>query len=106
MKRQGGPGRLETYLAEAPPPEQLGLVRILRGHANSIVRLAWSPDGTRIGAVAGDAMLIWDGRTGALSSTMTPEKESTLRDFSWAPDGSRIAMCSDNRLTIIDSQTA
>src|SRR2546427_7204491 len=56
-----------------------------------IRRLAWSPDGTRLVAGAGDGHLyVWDVQGGRLLQRLAGH-QGAIMSVAWSPDGTRLA---------------
>ena len=64
---------------------------IYRGHSDSVMTLAWSPDGSRIASGSIDkTMQIWEVSSGRLLRTYSGHSNAVWT-LAWSPDGSRIA---------------
>jgi len=88
-------------VGESPVPG-LTLRRVLRGHTGFIGRIAWSPDGNRLGSSdQGGTLFIWDPKSGKIIQSIEHKSEV---DFSWAPDGNSIVACTKNSLSVFDLQ--
>src|SRR4051812_47815689 len=84
-----------TEIGGSPVPV-LTLRHVLRGHTDTINRIAWSPDGSYLASPSTDNTIrIWDARSGACVRTL---KEHTGKVYSvaWSPNGQRLASGSDD----------
>ena len=73
----------------------------LAGHDNSINRLAFSPDGSRLASTSADMTAkVWDTVTGELLQTMTGHEKSLL-SLAYSPDGSTIATTGEDYMAIV-----
>ena len=64
---------------------------ILKGHTDSVLSLAWSPDGRRLasGGRTGDSTIrIWES-DGTLRHVLKGHTDSVL-SLAWSPDGQRL----------------
>lgn len=93
-------------VGESPVPG-LTLRRILRGHTDCIHRIAWSPDGSRLGSASVDGtILIWDsGNANELIQIESGADHETDFSWSWNPDGERIAACTKTGLVVCEAST-
>ena len=96
-------GRCWVYLIALPGGDVL---RVLKGHTNSINTLAFSPDGKRLASASGDKTArVWDVNTGENTLTLRGHTES-VRGAAWSPDGGRLATASnDNTARIWSAET-
>ncbi|MCL2710429.1 MAG: serine/threonine protein kinase [Planctomycetaceae bacterium] len=86
----------EMETLSSPPPKPLEpLVPVvvdlieLRGHADAIDRLSFSPDGTKIVTTSFDSTArIWDAESGTLLQTL--EHSDRVYSANFSPDGTRI----------------
>src|SRR5262249_41140610 len=100
--RDGSMERVEPLLDDAPKAlrgwEWHYLKRLcqadlltLRGLRSGIFTVAFSPDGTRLAAAGGDAMVwLWDLRTGEKIRTFAGHGD-VIRGVAFSPDGARLA---------------
>ena len=78
----------------------------LRGHANMIDCLAFSPDGKFIVSVADDEAYVWDVNTRKATQILHSEpKEDWFRSAAWSPDGSFVVTGSISGATVWDPRT-
>src|SRR5437868_9946691 len=79
-----------TEIGGSPVPG-LTLRQVLRGHTDTITRIAWSPDGSYLASPSRDKTIqIWDARTGACVHTLQGHTE-VVWSVAWSPDGHRLA---------------
>jgi small GTP-binding protein len=82
-----------TEIGGSPVPG-LTLRQVLRGHANQINRIAWSPDGTYLASPSSDKTIrIWDAGSGACLHTLQGHT-NLIWGVAWSPDGQRLASAS------------
>ena len=81
------------------------LIHTLRGHGNSVLCVAYSPDGSRIvtGSTDGYA-IIWDAATGSLLRKL-PALGGFVCTASFSPDGTRIVTASGDASRVWDAGT-
>ncbi len=92
-------------IGDSPIPG-LTLKRILRGHTNTINRIAWSPDGSLLASPSGDGRIrIWDVAQGECIAVL--EKHfNMVKSVAWSPNGHRLASGSaDATIRIWDTQS-
>jgi len=79
---------------------------VLSGHGDSVRRVAYSPDGTRIVTASYDKTArIWDARTGAQLAVLSGH-EDRVYSAAYSPDGTRIVTASGDRTARIwDART-
>jgi WD40 repeat protein len=87
-------------------PDGVGLQHILRDSANTVLRIAFSPDGKIIASASGDsAIRLWDTQTGELLKTLTGHTESLL-SVAYSPDGQTLASTGyDKTIRLWDAHT-
>lgn len=78
----------------------------IQGHANNIVELYFSPDGTRLATGSGDCTVrFWDVWTATPKFTCKGHKH-WVQCIAWAPDGKSLASGSqDNEIRVWDPET-
>lgn len=86
------------------PVQGLTLKRILHGHAGTINRIAWSPDGRFLASPSWDKTIrVWDVASGECVIVLEGHKE-VVWSVEWSPDGRRLASGSgDNTIHIWDT---
>ncbi|HXF41542.1 MAG TPA: TIR domain-containing protein [Blastocatellia bacterium] len=85
-----------TEIGGSPVPG-LTLRHVLRGHTDSIGRIAWSPDGAYLASPSGDKTIrIWDERSGAMAHTLQGHTRE-VNSVAWSPDSERLASASNDR---------
>ena len=62
---------------------------VLRGHEQSVVSAAFSPDGTRIITASGDTARLWDAASGKELAVLRGHEQSVV-SAAFSPDGMRI----------------
>lgn len=90
---------------DLPPPRGFKLTRTLGGDAKGIFRIAWSPDGQRLAAAAGDPWLtVWEVEDGRIIYHDSSRHQSRSGfDVAWSPDSSSLANGSDGRVVVWDT---
>ena len=84
-----------TEIGGSPVPG-LTLRHVLRGHTDTITRIAWSPDGAYLASPSKDKTIrIWDARSGAFIRTLQGHT-GEVNSVTWSPDGQQIASASQN----------
>lgn len=83
---------------------------VYRGHTNSVIAVAYSPDGSRIASGDDDAIVdVWNAHTGSLYFTYAGHysiQGAGIGSLAWSPDGSRIASGGiDGTVQVWDAQT-
>jgi WD40 repeat protein/serine/threonine protein kinase len=69
----------------------------LRGHTAAVIRVAWSPDGTRLTSAAEDQTAkVWDAATGQELLTLS-RHTGPLTNVAWSPDGKHLASAARDR---------
>jgi WD40 repeat protein len=83
---------LEQCLHDAILQSQSRLT--LRGHNDSVLGVAWSPDGGKLATASGDRTAkVWDASTGRDVLTLRGHEKSVL-SVAWSPDGGKLATAS------------
>ncbi|HEX5736157.1 MAG TPA: TIR domain-containing protein [Blastocatellia bacterium] len=78
------------------PVPGLTLRHVLRGHRDTINRIAWSPDGAYLASPSIDKTIrIWDAGSGACVRILEGHTDRTS-SVAWSPDGQRLASSSDD----------
>jgi WD40 repeat protein len=73
------------------------LCAVLRGHADWVLRVAWSPDGRRLATASSDRTVrIWNAHTGSELAVLQGH-DDWVWCVVWSPDGQRLATASDDR---------
>ena len=87
-------------------PIQFTKVTVFTGHHNSVIRVVWSPNGTRVASGSQDGNVrIWDIRMGKNVLNFFGHSNAIL-DVAWNPDGKEIASSSlDNTVMIWNSES-
>ncbi|HJQ30577.1 MAG TPA: adenylate/guanylate cyclase domain-containing protein [Pyrinomonadaceae bacterium] len=79
----------QSDLSQIPPGFELH--RVLQGHKYYIFRVAWSPDGKRLGSGGYDGTVrVWDTENGRLLHTLKGHAGGAL-SVAWSPDGRSLA---------------
>ena len=66
------------------------ILHVLKGHGDSVLSIAWSPDGTRLASSSGDSKVrIWDVDRGDLLVTINTWHR--VYGVTWSPDRTQIA---------------
>ncbi|MCY3019956.1 MAG: hypothetical protein NTW87_13130, partial [Planctomycetota bacterium] len=77
---------------------------LLKGHASSVLSVAFSPDGKRL-ATAGHTAKVWDAETGRELLTLEGHTE-LVKSLAFSPDSKRLATASaDNTAKVWDAET-
>ncbi|TWU08945.1 Serine/threonine-protein kinase pkn5 [Symmachiella macrocystis] len=67
------------------------LLRIFSGHSNSVIKVAWSPDGSHLASASADNTLrLWEYETG-LSRTTLVGHQDRVNAVAWHPNGKLLA---------------
>jgi small GTP-binding protein len=103
---QGEPKVKDFLEIGGSPMPGLTLRHVLHGHADSIYRIAWSPDGQRLASPSEDQTIrIWDARGGACVRTLGKYADGVI-SVAWSPDGQRLAWASwDNTIHLWESSS-
>jgi len=102
--QQPGP---EGYRFRELLPEQVELLRIIRGFPGGIHRIAFSPDGNNFASASADQVAIFDTVTWSIERTIHEKHVSGTSgpDFSWAPDSSRMAVAYSEGVEVLDCES-
>ncbi|HKV13171.1 MAG TPA: TIR domain-containing protein [Thermoanaerobaculia bacterium] len=76
---------------ESEIPAGFRLRHTLSGHSRRIVKIAWSPDGTKIASASNDyTVRIWDAITGKCLRILKGHSKE-VGTVTWSPDGNKLA---------------
>src|SRR5262249_12740406 len=70
----------------------------LTGHTNTVLSLAFSPDGKTLASSSGDdTVRLWDVATGQPRGAPLRGHGDVVNDVAFSPDGAILASCSEDR---------
>jgi WD40 repeat protein/serine/threonine protein kinase len=88
----------DVQILEAVSGRERGL---LKGHADVVGSVAWSPDSKRLASAASDASVkIWDASSGRETQTLLGHA-GPVREVAWHPDGTRLVSAGQDKTVII-----
>ena len=92
--------------AKSGQPVNFRLDQTLAGHSDSIMSIAFSPDGKRLASGSADKTIkVWDTQTGALKQTLTGHSNG-VHSLEFSPDGRTLASGSDDKtIKLWEAQT-
>ena len=99
------PTTTDTQSSGDEAPQGLKLLRTLRGHTDTIGRIAWSPDGRMLASKSMDnTARVWDAETGDVLSVFKTEGADAVTALSvaWSPDGKILAVPSIDEVKLYD----
>jgi WD40 repeat protein len=77
------------------------VLKVLKGHGNTVGALAFSADGKRLASGSGDqTVILWNVATGMKEKLLTGAS-AQVRYLSFSPDGERIFACAEDRTAYI-----
>ena len=99
-------GVLLKLIRDPPAPAPLCLAPVLRGHAEAVVSVAFSPNGQHIVSGSSDMTVrVWDAETGQSTLTMQGHT-SAVMSVAYSPNGQHIASGSyDETVRVWDAET-
>ena len=85
------------------------LIFTYNGHSDAVLKMKWSPDGTRIASASYDnSVQVWDATTGRTLVTYrgySSEMPGWISDIAWSPDNKRIISGSIKAVQVWDAAT-
>lgn len=79
----------------------MALLKTLEGHSDTVLTVAWSPDGSKIASESFDGVKIWDVESGEVRRTLAGHSNTSA----WSPDGTKIVSGSSDEVKIWDVET-
>lgn len=92
-------GALTAPAIEARPPANKRELRILKGHTDSIHTGFFSPRGTKVATIGGDAVRIWETQSGKILSVLKVDKNAFI-SATFSPDESKVLTVNRGTLEI------
>ena len=99
-------GQQSKTSATTEQPVSFRLKQTLTGHRNTVIPVAFSPDGKTLATGSMDKTIkMWDAQTGALKQTLTGHSNG-VHALAFSPDGKTLASGSDDKtIKLWDAQT-
>ena len=95
IKYQVGLSSPQEALLEEQAPSGFRLLHKLQGHLETITRIAWSPDGSKLASPSLDKTIrLWDAKTGQPMLKLEGHSKG-IYSLAWSPKGDVIASGSD-----------